>query len=134
MIGKERLTAEEIEEFEKLIDPTILPLIIIIKMNQLPFLKTTWSCGGHIGITDCGSYLDCHLYHRGIKFAISSLHPGYDLQADWFKFPELKDKTKRKEIEQELERVYEETYGRLNNYLESYVISFPGLKAQGFLL
>jgi len=36
-----------LEEFRKELDPHILRLVI--KSNALPFLRTTWSCGGHIG-------------------------------------------------------------------------------------
>lgn len=59
----------EKEDIKQLgIDPHIVSLII--KMNRLPFLETTWSCGGHFSAYEGNCCLNCVLYHRGIMFAI----------------------------------------------------------------
>lgn len=58
------LTEEDMEWFRKHIDPHIFNLII--KLNKLPFIETTWSCGGHITLTGAHH----HLYHMGILFLV----------------------------------------------------------------
>ena len=80
----EKLTEEAIELIEKYTDEGITD--VILKMNKLPFLATTWSCGGHILVKDC------MLCHDDIRFIVE------------------KDNEIGKQFIEELERLIEKNY------------------------
>ncbi len=142
-----KLTEQDIEWFKKHIDPHVLTLII--KINRLPFIETTWSCGGHTSLNGPG------LYHRGILFLVDedsedgrkfieelrkliekdykfahlslpfpngrlSSHPEYHLEMDWYDYPELAGKDRDEQI-RFLGAAFNETYARLSAGLEAFV-------------
>lgn len=151
MAWKEELDNNDIEDFKRIIDPPIRNLII--KMNKLPFLTTTWSCAGH------GETTYCELYHRGIMFHIDrdseegkifieklnkliernfsfahlslpfpeggafSSHPLYSLEVDWFSYPEMRDRDIEKRRNFLMQKL-NETYHRLNASLEEFIDEF----------
>jgi len=139
-LRKEALTDEWYREY---INPPICDLII--KMNKLPFIRTISSCGGNYSLDDCSMYhlgimffvdkdsnegrkfiaelketlKDYPFVHLKLPYEKSPL-PQYDIEADWFEFPELRNKSKD-EKKAFLEEMFNQTYGRLNTGLENFV-------------
>lgn len=61
---------ERVKWFRENIDLHVFNLIA--KMNFLPFLKTTWSCGGHIYVYPVENITYGNLAHMGLNFVVES--------------------------------------------------------------